>query len=187
MKVPPTRYSRDETAVVRGATGSCVSLVAATVRIQPSGVVTTPGLRRRHHAGIRRWPDILRTRRIGQRERCGPDRDQQARGKCGNAIAHDDSSVLVPLRSDGLGDAEVGDDVVGVIGRARQRRVRADEGLACALIGLDPNSGDGDPGFAALERLLVDRHRGHRSGFQIYLALQAEAETTGCVAGERNR
>ena len=43
MNVPPTRYSREDTAVVRGATGSWVSLLAATVSTHPSGVVTTPG------------------------------------------------------------------------------------------------------------------------------------------------
>src|ERR1700712_4968844 len=41
--VPPTRYSREDSAVVSGATGSSVSLVAATVSTHPSGVVTTPG------------------------------------------------------------------------------------------------------------------------------------------------
>src|SRR4029077_15559439 len=43
VNVPPTRYSREEVAVVSGATGSCVSLVAATVSTQPSGLVTMPG------------------------------------------------------------------------------------------------------------------------------------------------
>src|SRR5690349_41220 len=43
VNVPPTRYSRDETAVVSGATGSWVSSLATTESTQPSGVVTTPG------------------------------------------------------------------------------------------------------------------------------------------------
>ena len=43
VNVPPTRYSREETAVVSGATGSWVSLLATTVSVQPSGLVTTPG------------------------------------------------------------------------------------------------------------------------------------------------
>src|SRR5919206_772899 len=43
MKVPAIRYSRDEIAVVSGATGSCVSLLPTTSRCQPSGVSSTPG------------------------------------------------------------------------------------------------------------------------------------------------
>ncbi|BBZ30796.1 hypothetical protein MMAD_50910 [Mycolicibacterium madagascariense] len=43
VNVPPTRYSREDNAVVNGATGNSVSLVAATVNTHPSGVVTTPG------------------------------------------------------------------------------------------------------------------------------------------------
>src|SRR6185295_6867690 len=43
VKVPATRYSRDEMAVVSGATGSCVSLLPTTSRCQPSGVSRTPG------------------------------------------------------------------------------------------------------------------------------------------------
>src|SRR4051795_3668193 len=43
VKVPATRYSRDEMAVVNGATGSCVSLLPTTSRCQPSGVSRTPG------------------------------------------------------------------------------------------------------------------------------------------------
>src|SRR4029077_2741910 len=43
MNVPATRYSRDETAVVSGATGSCVSLLPTTSRCQPSGVSRIPG------------------------------------------------------------------------------------------------------------------------------------------------
>src|SRR4029450_6360537 len=43
VKVPATRYSRDEIAVVSGATGSCVSLLPTTSRCQPSGVSRTPG------------------------------------------------------------------------------------------------------------------------------------------------
>src|SRR3954447_22346334 len=43
VKVPATRYSRDEMAVVNGATGSCVSLLPTTERCQPSGVSSTPG------------------------------------------------------------------------------------------------------------------------------------------------
>ena len=43
VKVPATRYSRDEMAVVNGATGSWVSLLPTTSRCQPSGVSRTPG------------------------------------------------------------------------------------------------------------------------------------------------
>src|SRR5882762_1376467 len=43
VNVPATRYSRDEIAVVNGATGSCVSLLPTTSRCQPSGVLRTPG------------------------------------------------------------------------------------------------------------------------------------------------
>src|ERR1700712_2288499 len=43
VKVPPTRYSRDEMAVVSGATGSWLSLMPDTVTVQPSGVTSTPG------------------------------------------------------------------------------------------------------------------------------------------------
>src|SRR5690242_3343265 len=43
VNVPATRYSRDEIAVVNGATGSCVSLLPLTSRCQPSGVSSTPG------------------------------------------------------------------------------------------------------------------------------------------------
>ena len=43
VKVPATRYSRDEIAVVSGATGSWVSLLPTTSRCQPSGVSRTPG------------------------------------------------------------------------------------------------------------------------------------------------
>src|SRR6201999_1272266 len=43
VKVPATRYSRDEIAVVSGATGSWVSLAPTTSRCQPSGVSRTPG------------------------------------------------------------------------------------------------------------------------------------------------
>ena len=43
VNVPATRYSRDEIAVVSGATGSCVSFSPTTSRCQPSGVSRTPG------------------------------------------------------------------------------------------------------------------------------------------------
>src|SRR5882757_10790346 len=43
VKVPAIRYSRDEIAVVNGATGSCVSLAPVTSRCQPSGVSRAPG------------------------------------------------------------------------------------------------------------------------------------------------
>src|SRR5882757_8651787 len=43
VKVPAIRYSRDEIAVVNGATGSCVSLAPLTSRCHPSGVSRTPG------------------------------------------------------------------------------------------------------------------------------------------------
>src|SRR4051812_26357011 len=43
VKVPAIRYSRDEIAVVNGATGNCVSLAPTTSRCQPSGVSSTPG------------------------------------------------------------------------------------------------------------------------------------------------
>src|SRR5882757_6002315 len=43
VNVPPTRYSRDETAVVSGATGNWVSSFATTVSVHPSGLVTMPG------------------------------------------------------------------------------------------------------------------------------------------------
>src|SRR4029079_6673682 len=43
VKVPAIRYSRDEIAVVRGATGSWVSLAPPTSRCQPSGVSRIPG------------------------------------------------------------------------------------------------------------------------------------------------
>src|SRR5882757_4486005 len=42
VNVPATRYSRDEMAVVKGATGSWVSLLPTTERFQPSGVFNTP-------------------------------------------------------------------------------------------------------------------------------------------------
>ena len=80
--------AEDETAVVRGATGSCVSLVAATVRIQPSGVVTTPGSADATTPVSGGGATILRTR-IGQGEWCGPGRNQQAKGKSDNTIAHE--------------------------------------------------------------------------------------------------
>src|SRR5205823_1261091 len=94
------------------------------------------------------------------------------------------SFVRVRLGLNGLGDAEVGDDVVGVIGRARQRRVRADEGLAGALIGLDPDARDGDSGRRALERLLVDGDGGDGARLQVHLALKADTERAGGL-GER--
>src|ERR1044072_1238619 len=40
VNVAPTRYSRDDTAVVSGATGNCDSSAAVTVSAQPSGVLT---------------------------------------------------------------------------------------------------------------------------------------------------
>src|ERR1700731_97117 len=43
VNVPPTRYSREDSAVVSGGTGSWVSPFADTVNVQPSGLVTTPG------------------------------------------------------------------------------------------------------------------------------------------------
>ena len=43
MNVPAIRYSRDEMAVVSGATGSWVSLLPDTSRRQPSGVSRIPG------------------------------------------------------------------------------------------------------------------------------------------------
>ena len=43
VNVPAIRYSRDEIAVVSGATGSCVSLLPTTSRCQPSGVSRIPG------------------------------------------------------------------------------------------------------------------------------------------------
>src|SRR5690348_3681212 len=43
VNVPATRYSRDEIAVVNGATGSWVSSAPTTSRCQPSGVSRTPG------------------------------------------------------------------------------------------------------------------------------------------------
>ena len=43
VNVPPTRYSREDTAVVSGAIGSWVSSLAATVSTHPSGLVTTAG------------------------------------------------------------------------------------------------------------------------------------------------
>src|SRR4029077_4503486 len=95
------------------------------------------------------------------------------------------SFVRGRLGLNGLGDAEVGDDVVGVVGRARQSCVRADERLAGPLVGLDPDAGDGDAGRRALERLLVDGNCRDRAGLQVHLALEGDARTCGRV-GERN-
>src|SRR5262249_49697329 len=41
--VPLARYSRDETAVVNGATGTCDSSFAPRAKIQPSGVLRVAG------------------------------------------------------------------------------------------------------------------------------------------------
>jgi hypothetical protein len=41
--VPLARYSRDEIAVVSGGTGICISSLAPSLRVQPSGVVTVAG------------------------------------------------------------------------------------------------------------------------------------------------
>jgi hypothetical protein len=41
--VPSTRYSREDSAVVNGATGSIDSLLPVTLSVQPSGVFKTPG------------------------------------------------------------------------------------------------------------------------------------------------
>ncbi|SHV98166.1 Uncharacterised protein [Mycobacteroides abscessus subsp. abscessus] len=43
IKLPPTMYSRDDSAVVRGATGNRDSFFPATVTVQPSGVIKFPG------------------------------------------------------------------------------------------------------------------------------------------------
>src|SRR6516225_7352702 len=43
MNVPLARYSRDETAVVNGGTGSSFSSLAPRFRIQPSGALTVAG------------------------------------------------------------------------------------------------------------------------------------------------
>src|SRR5882757_8997125 len=42
--IPLERYSRDDIAVVSGATGTCLSSFAPRARIQPSGVVTLDGV-----------------------------------------------------------------------------------------------------------------------------------------------
>lgn len=80
---------------------------------------------------------------------------------------------------DGFGHAQVGDHVVGVVGRAGQRCVRPDEGLAGAVVGLDPDAGDADAGRGALERLLVDRDGRDRARLQVDLGLQADAARPG--------
>src|SRR5271169_5928369 len=41
--IPLDRYSRDEIAVVNGATGTCVSSLAPSPRVQPSGVLRIEG------------------------------------------------------------------------------------------------------------------------------------------------
>src|ERR1700704_5879999 len=41
--IPLERYSRDEIAVVSGATGTCLSSFAPSARVQPSGVFTLTG------------------------------------------------------------------------------------------------------------------------------------------------
>jgi hypothetical protein len=50
LNVPPTAYSRDDAAVVRGATDTCVSSSAQTLSVQPAGVTTVTG------AGDGTWP-----------------------------------------------------------------------------------------------------------------------------------
>lgn len=91
--------------------------------------------------------------------------------------------------SDGLGDAHVGDHVVGVVGGARHRRVRANERLADAAVDLDAEARDGGAGGLALEGLLVDRHDGHLARLEVdldqavdrqrYAGQTAGAETAG--------
>src|SRR5581483_12010142 len=71
-------------------------------------------------------------------------------------------------------DAEIGDDVVGVVGRTRQRRVRPDERLASACVEFDSQAGDLNPWNGALERLLVDRHDVHGAGLEVDLYLFGE-------------
>jgi len=43
LKMPPTSYSRDDMAVVSGAVVRCVSSLADSVRVHPSGVVVVAG------------------------------------------------------------------------------------------------------------------------------------------------
>src|SRR4029077_3057177 len=43
MNVPLARYSREEVAVVNGGTGICISSLAPSIRVQPSGVLTVAG------------------------------------------------------------------------------------------------------------------------------------------------
>src|SRR6202158_5509386 len=83
------------------------------------------------------------------------------------------------LASDDFRDTDVGDDIVGVVGRAGQRRVRPDEGLTGAQVELDAQTGDVDPRSRALERLLVNRKDAHRAGLGVDLDLFGDGEPKG--------
>ena len=86
VNVPEIRYSRDEMAVVSGATGSWVSLEPTTLRCQPSGVSRIPGAAEgtapvSTGGGSGRADRLhrrIRSRRIGQRHRRRADGDRNA-------------------------------------------------------------------------------------------------------------
>src|SRR6202011_1958932 len=84
-----------------------------------------------------------------------------------------------------LGDAQIGDDVVGVVSRTRQRRVRPDEGLTGACVEFDTQTRDLDPRNRALERLLVDGNDVNRAGLEVDLDLFGKGGPKG--QGERKR
>src|SRR5574341_1296861 len=82
-------------------------------------------------------------------------------------------------RSDGLGDAVVGDDVVGVVRRARHCRVRPQERLTEAAVHLDVGVLEGDAHGCGLVLLFVHGDGGHRArlGVDLDLAGEREADT----------
>src|ERR1700754_4546915 len=123
--------------------GSWVSSLATTVNTQPSGEVTTPG-------GADATTPLSGGGPGSSAGGCADARDADPIGISEQAATTAmrfnmfNFPVRVRLGLNGLGDAEVRDDVIGVVGGRRQRRVRADERLARALVGLDPHTGDRD-------------------------------------------
>src|ERR1700682_447114 len=83
------------------------------------------------------------------------------------------------VASDDFRDTEIGDDIVGVVGRAGQGRVRPDEGLTGAQVELDAQTGDVDPRSSAREGLLVNRNDAHRAGLEVDLDLFGDGEPKG--------
>ena len=85
--IPLVRYSRDAIAVVNGATGTCISSFAPSLRVQPSGVVRMTG---RTRAPPRRAAPQLHRRLVSE---LGVSGRRRRRYHC-----HDDANATTAAR-----------------------------------------------------------------------------------------